>query len=178
MAEQRSDNMTAEMEEEGLTILQKIEDMEVYALPLIERWSIAHQKLLGDDIAHCMRYKRSRRQREQGPRKQKRRKRKGMGKTIRWSMKDPAGCVQRGQMPLSQLPGILRDFENSAAETLRRTGADHVLYAVKIYNTEDELTAVQFYMNPMSDEEFSKVAGKGRGTMIYALHSRKVKVAG
>ena len=51
-----------------------------------------------------------------------------MGKTIRWSMKDPAGCVQRGQMPLSQLPGILRDFENSAAETLRRTGADHVLY--------------------------------------------------
>lgn len=98
-----------------------------------------------------------------------------MGKTIRWSMKDPAGCVQRGQMPLSQLPGILRDFENSAAETLRRTGADHVLYAVKIYNTEDELTAVQFYMNPMSDEEFSKVAGKGRGTMIYALHSRKVR---
>lgn len=97
-----------------------------------------------------------------------------MGKTIRWSMKDLAGCVQRGQMPLSQLPGILRDFENSAAETLRRTGADHVLYAVKIYNTEDELTAVQFYMNPMSDEEFSKVAGKGRGTMIYALHSRKV----
>lgn len=94
-----------------------------------------------------------------------------MGKTIRWSMKDPAGCVQRGQMPLSQLPGILRDFENSAAETLRRTGADHVLYAVKIYNTEDELTAVQFYMNPMSDEEFSKVAGKGRGTMIYALHA-------
>lgn len=101
-----------------------------------------------------------------------------MGKTIRWSMKDPAGCVQRGQMPLCQLPGILRDFENSAAETLRRTGADHVLYAVKIYNTEDELTAVQFYMNPMSDEKFSKVAGKGRGTMIYALHSRKVKVAG
>lgn len=101
-----------------------------------------------------------------------------MGKTIRWSMKDLAGCVQRGQMPLSQLPGILRDFENSAAETLRRTGADHVLYAVKIYNTEDELTAVQFYMNPMSDEEFSKVAGKGRGAMIYALHSRKVKVAG
>lgn len=59
-------------------------------------------------------------------------------------------------------------FEASEEET----------YAVKIYNTEDELTAVQFYMNPMSDEEFSKVAGKGRGTMIYALHSRKVKVAG
>ena len=101
-----------------------------------------------------------------------------MGKRMNWSMKDTNGCVQRGQMFLSQLPKILLSFENSAAETLRRTGADHVLYAVKIYNTADELTAVQFYMNPMSDEEFSKVAGKGRGTMIYALHSRKVKVAG
>lgn len=101
-----------------------------------------------------------------------------MGKMINWSMKDTNGCVQRGQMPLCQLPGILRDFENSAAETLRRTGADHVLYAVKIYDAEDELTAVQFYMNPMSDEEFSKVTGKGRGTMVYALHNKKAKVAG
>lgn len=97
---------------------------------------------------------------------------------IRWSMKDSTGCVQRGKMPLSQLPKILLDFENSAAETLRRTGADHVLYAAKIYNTADELTAVQFYMNPMSDEEFYKMAGKGRGTLIYALHSRKAKAAG
>ena len=61
-----------------------------------------------------------------------------MGKMIRWSMKDPAGCIQRGQMSLSQLPGILLSFENSAAETLRRTGSDHVLYAVKIYNAADE----------------------------------------
>lgn len=33
-------------------------------------------------------------------------------------------------------------------------------------------------IDPERFEEFSKVAGKGRGTMIYALHSRKVKVAG
>lgn len=54
MAEQRSDIPTPEMEVEGNKILQKIEDMIVYALPLIEKWSIPHQKLLGDDIAHCM----------------------------------------------------------------------------------------------------------------------------
>lgn len=100
-----------------------------------------------------------------------------MEKMINWSMKDTNGCVQRGQMPLSQLPKILLSFENSAAETLRRTGADHVLYAVKIYDAEDELTAVQFYMNPMSDEGFSKVTGKGRGTLVYALHNRKRKAA-
>ena len=54
MAEQRSDGVSKEMEEEGFRILQKVEDMEVYALPLIARWSVPHQKLLGDDIAHCM----------------------------------------------------------------------------------------------------------------------------
>ena len=42
-----------------------------------------------------------------------------MGKMINWSMKDTNGCVQRGQMFLSQLPKILLSFENSAAETLR-----------------------------------------------------------
>lgn len=54
MAEQRSDGVSKEMEEEGFRILQKIEDMEVYALPLIQRWSVPQQKLLGDDVAHCM----------------------------------------------------------------------------------------------------------------------------
>lgn len=54
MAEQRPDGVSKEMEEEGFRILQKIEDMEVYALPLIARWSVPQQKLLGDDVAHCM----------------------------------------------------------------------------------------------------------------------------
>ena len=54
MAEQRPDKPSKGQEAEGLQIQQKIEDMIVYALPLIEKWKIAHQKLLGDDIAHCM----------------------------------------------------------------------------------------------------------------------------
>lgn len=54
MAEQGPDKVNKEMEEEGFKILQKIEDMVVYALPLIEKWSVPHQKLLGDDIAHNM----------------------------------------------------------------------------------------------------------------------------
>ena len=53
MAEQRS-NTNKDMKTEGLTLQLKIEDLAVYALPLIERWSIAHQKLLGDDFAHCI----------------------------------------------------------------------------------------------------------------------------
>lgn len=92
---------------------------------------------------------------------------------IRWSMKDTTGCVRRGKLPLSQLPRVLLDFEKDAAEVLRKTDADHVLYAIKIYDASDKLKAVQFFMNPMSDEDFYKMAGKGRGTLVYALHNRK-----
>ena len=75
-------------------------------------------------------------------------------------------------MPLSQLPKVLHGFERDAAEKLKATGADHVLYAAKIYGVNDTLATVQFYMNPMSDEEFYKVTGKVRGAVIYALHRR------
>lgn len=44
----------SKQEAEDLQIRQKVLDMAAYAMPLIERWSVAHQKLLGDDIAHCM----------------------------------------------------------------------------------------------------------------------------
>ena len=42
----------SKQEAENLQIRQKVLDMAAYAMPLIERWSVAHQKLLGDDIAH------------------------------------------------------------------------------------------------------------------------------
>ena len=46
--------MNKDQEFENLQIRQKVIDMIAYALPLIEKWSVPHQKLLGDDIAHCM----------------------------------------------------------------------------------------------------------------------------
>lgn len=54
MADQEPDQVTKEQETEGFQILLKIEDLVVYALPLIEKWTVPHQKLLGDDMAHCM----------------------------------------------------------------------------------------------------------------------------
>lgn len=55
MAQQESDMKQAkEQKYQNLQIRQMIQDMIVYAMPLIEKWKIAHQKLLGDDIAHCM----------------------------------------------------------------------------------------------------------------------------
>ena len=97
---------------------------------------------------------------------------------IRWSMKDTTGCVRkRKDCRYHKLPEVLLDFEKDAVEVLRKTDADHVLYAIKIYDASDKLKAVQFFMNPMSDEDFYKMAGKGRGTLVYALHNRKRKAA-
>lgn len=94
-----------------------------------------------------------------------------MGRTISWSIRDTVGCIRRGQMPLSQIPKVLQSFEKDAAKEMKKTGADHVLYAVKIYGVDGQLATVQFYMNPMSDEEFYKITGKVRGAIIYALHN-------
>ena len=46
--------VTEQQEYENLKIRMKIIDMMEYSLPLIERWKVAHQKLLGDRIAECM----------------------------------------------------------------------------------------------------------------------------
>lgn len=94
-----------------------------------------------------------------------------MGRMISWSIRDTAGCRQRGQMQISSLPAVMRKFEREAVEKMKTSGADHVLYAVKILGTDNRLATVQFYMNPMSDKEFYKVTGKVRGAIIYALHN-------
>jgi hypothetical protein len=55
MENERDDGIiTGQQEHENLAIRMKIIDMLEYALPLIERWSVAHQKLLGDKIALTM----------------------------------------------------------------------------------------------------------------------------
>ena len=53
---QREENPTVSEKQkyENLSIRMKIMDMMEYSMPLIERWSVAHQKLLGDRIAACM----------------------------------------------------------------------------------------------------------------------------
>lgn len=51
---EKNETATGEQQVENLKIRMKIIDMIEYALPLIERWSVPHQKLLGDKIALCM----------------------------------------------------------------------------------------------------------------------------
>lgn len=49
-----NETVNGEQKTENLRIRMKIIDMIEYAMPLIERWSVPHQKLLGDRIAACM----------------------------------------------------------------------------------------------------------------------------
>jgi len=55
METEREDGIvTGQQEHENLAIRMKIIDMLEYALPLIERWSVPHQKMLGNKVAETM----------------------------------------------------------------------------------------------------------------------------
>lgn len=94
---------------------------------------------------------------------------------VKWSLWDTTGCKQRGEIELAQIPGVMRSFEHEAARIMKRTGVDHVLYGIKIYDQNDRLKTVQFYMNPMNDDEFYRLTGRVRNAMIYALHNHGKK---
>lgn len=91
---------------------------------------------------------------------------------VRWAAYGRYGRVGGGRMPASQvLPGIQK-AEKKALKVLKETGADHVLYGMKIYDEEDRLQMVHFYMWPMQEEEFDKLATRSRNALVYALHRR------
>lgn len=96
-----------------------------------------------------------------------------MGRMVTCSLRDTTRCIYRYQEKLADIPKLIQNFEKSAARLMERTGADHVLYACKIYNADDSLVAVQFYEQPMDDETFYRITGKVRGALIYALHNRR-----
>lgn len=96
-----------------------------------------------------------------------------MGKMVTCSLRDTTGCRVRSRERLSNLPKLLQKFERDAATLMKHTGADHVLYACKIYGVDDSLVEVQFYNEPMDDETFNRVTRKVRGAIIYALHNRR-----
>lgn len=91
---------------------------------------------------------------------------------VRWSQWDGGGMVGVGQMPLRSVPEQLRKFGEAAMGVLVATGADHVLYGVKLYDDDGELDEVKFYQLPMSEEEFEKDVASIPGVVVYALHKR------
>ena len=64
----------------------------------------------------------------------------------------------------------LQKFEQEAKTLLDETGADHGVYGMKIYE-DGHLKEVRFYLQPMDEEEFDRVA-RLKGVIVYALHKR------
>lgn len=92
---------------------------------------------------------------------------------VKWYQYADQGMVNCGQMPLLDAHKNLREFSKYARELLEKTGADHVVYGMKVYGEKDRLEAVKFYMKPMSDEEFQKDVANLKNCVIYAAHALK-----
>lgn len=89
---------------------------------------------------------------------------------IRWSRWDSNGQIEGGQIRWRDIQLNLQKFEQEAKKLLDETGADHVVYGMKIYE-DGHLKEARFYLQPMSEEEFDRVASLS-GVIVYALHKR------
>nr|DAY55434.1 MAG TPA: hypothetical protein [Caudoviricetes sp.] len=89
---------------------------------------------------------------------------------ICWSRWGSIGRIEGGQMRWRDIQLNLQKFEREAKKLLDETGADHVVYGMKLYE-DGHLKEVRFYLQPMDEEEFDRVA-RLKGVMVYALHKR------
>ena len=89
---------------------------------------------------------------------------------IKWQSWSNYGLIERGEISLKDVNKTLLLYAKYASKILENTGVDHVLYAVKYYNEQTgELELIRFYMKPMSDEAFERVAMM-KNVVVYALH--------
>lgn len=94
-----------------------------------------------------------------------------MEKQIKYRVIYTNGMQMNGHIQQKHILKKMQDFEKEAVVVMQKTNCDHVLYGAKIYDEYGNIKAVDFCLRPMSDDEFYRVAGKGRGVMIYAVHN-------
>lgn len=69
---------------------------------------------------------------------------------VKWSTWTEAGCTNFGEMCLKDVDKHLRKFGAEAKKLLDKTGADHILYGVKLYNNDGKLEEIKFCLLPMA----------------------------
>ena len=70
----------------------------------------------------------------------------------------------------------LRTLEQEAKVVLGKSGADHVVYAVKSYDADGSFVLLDAYMLPLNDDDFysrTESLQRKRDCRIYALHKMK-----
>ena len=90
---------------------------------------------------------------------------------IRWSRWGSSGRIEGGQMRWRDIQLNLQKFEQEAKRLMVETGADHVVYGMKIYE-DGHLKEARFYLQPMNEAEFDRVASLS-GVIVYALHKKE-----
>lgn len=82
---------------------------------------------------------------------------------------------KNGVMSMNDFSKELRFFEELAKNAMKETNVDHIIYASKVYNENDELELVHFY-NPLiklSDKEFEERTKNLKNYIVYAIHNHK-----
>ena len=80
--------------------------------------------------------------------------------------------VQCGIISIDDISKMLSHFERLAKNYQRSQNCDHVIYAYKIYDEDDNLSEIRFYTDiGLTDEEFEKRTSAIKG-IIYAIHKR------
>ena len=80
--------------------------------------------------------------------------------------------VQCGIISIDDISKMLSHFERLAKNYQRSQNCDHVIYAHKIYDEDDNVSEIRFYTDiGLTDEEFEKRTSTIKG-IIYAIHKR------
>lgn len=91
-------------------------------------------------------------------------------KEITWICGGKSGVIN-----MDDFSKELRFFEELAKNTMKETNVDHIIYASKVYDENDELELVHFY-NPLielSDKEFEERTKNLKNYVVYAIHNNK-----
>lgn len=92
---------------------------------------------------------------------------------VKWSQwNGQFGMIGHGWMKKFDVQLHLWEFEKEARKVLEKTGADHVIYGVKMYDENLEWVEVRFYLEPMDDKRFDETVASMKRVQVYAVHRR------
>ena len=78
---------------------------------------------------------------------------------------------EKGEMSYAEIVSVLQKREMEAKKLID-AGWEHVLYAMKKYGLNGQLSGIDLMMVPMHEEQFEFVAKRCRNVIVYALHRR------
>ena len=92
---------------------------------------------------------------------------------IKWTRWGRYGNVSCGASPYDEIERQLKETAKEARVVMRETNSAHILYAIKRFNEDDDISEVNFYMLPLKETEFARLVLPVKNAEVYAIHNRK-----